>query len=168
LGRWDEARNYNMTARADIDAYRAALRRGNDPDAYPEDRAAALWEAAGLANRQGRSLFFRSSTDNSHWRDDRNWSWLSRGADEAARFAASQRDEMSPDSPTHVAGALAWRAAELLPDEDDETARILNMAGRWYSTTDNALADKFYKALVRRCGTTRLGRLADRQGWFTP
>jgi hypothetical protein len=168
LGRWDEARNFDTTVRPQLDAYRDALRRGNDPDAYAEDRAAALWEAAMLAHDRGRGLFYRSSSNNADWRDDSNWKHLRRGADEAARFAASERDEMAPNYPTHVAGALAWRAAELLPDEDDQTARILNTAGRWYSFSDNAYADRFYKALVRRCGTTGLGHAADRRGWFWP
>jgi hypothetical protein len=150
------------------DAYRNALRRGDDADAYAEDRADALWLAATIAHDYGRRLFYRSSSDNSEWRDDRNWKVLRRRPDEAARFAASEREEMDPNYPTYVAGALAWRAAELLPDEDDQTARILNTAGRWYSTSDKHHADLFYKALVRRCGTTALGRRADRIGWFAP
>jgi hypothetical protein len=168
LGRWDDACQYDARARPFIDAYRDALRRGDDPDAYAEDRAAALWEAAGLAHREGYRLFYRSSSDNARWRDDSNWTHLRRGAEETARFIASERQEMSPNYPTQVAGTLAWRAAELLPDEDDQTARILNMAGRWYGVSDNARADRFYKALVRRCGTTQLGRRADRLGWFAP
>jgi tetratricopeptide (TPR) repeat protein len=168
LGRWDEARDYDVSARPTIDAYREAIRRGSDADAYAEDRAHALWEAATIAHDHGRTLFYRASSENSHWRDDSNWKHLRRSRDEAARFAASDREEMKPNYPTYVAGTHAWRAAELLPDEEDQTALILNTAGRWYAVSDNDRADRFYKALVRRCGTTKLGRLADRGGWFVP
>lgn len=168
LGRWGEARNYDTTVRPRLDAYRNALRRGEDADAYAEDRAAALWSAAQIAHSHGYQMFYRSSSDNAHWRDDSNWNHLRRGSDEAARFIESERQEMAPNYPTYVAGTLAWRAAELLPDEDDQTAGILNTAGRWYSVSDKDRADRFYRALVRRCGTTTLGERSDRRGWFAP
>jgi hypothetical protein len=66
----------------------------------------------------------------------------------------------------YMAVELAWEAADLLPDEWDETARVLCIAGSWLADKEPKAADKFYKALVRRCGTTKLGREADKLRWF--
>ena len=43
---------------------------------------------------------------------------------------------------------------------------MLWQAGTWLKSRDPKAADRFYKALVRRCGTTRLGQEADRLRWF--
>ncbi|MEO1369736.1 MAG: hypothetical protein AAFX50_21350, partial [Acidobacteriota bacterium] len=55
---------------------------------------------------------------------------------------------------------------ELLPDQSEQTARVLATAGTWLKNLDPDRADRFYKALVRRCGETALGREADRRRWF--
>ena len=52
-------------------------------------------------------------------------------------------------------------AAQLMPDESDEsdeTASVLCTAGEWLKNLDPKGANKFYKALVTRGGTTALGR----------
>jgi LysM repeat protein len=54
----------------------------------------------------------------------------------------------------------------LLPDNNDETARILCIAGTWLKRRDPDTADLFYKALVRRCRQTALGAQADAMRWF--
>jgi len=64
------------------------------------------------------------------------------------------------------AADLAWRAAALMPSNDDETAQMLCTAGTWLKNVDVDAADRFYKALVRRCRQTDLGREADRIRWF--
>ncbi|HAM72015.1 MAG TPA: hypothetical protein DCM86_10265, partial [Verrucomicrobiales bacterium] len=61
---------------------------------------------------------------------------------------------------------LAWRAAGLLPDNTDEKARILCTAGSWLKVRDGDAADVFYKALVRHCRKTAIGRQADEMRWF--
>ena len=66
----------------------------------------------------------------------------------------------------HVAAGLAWRAAGLLPDNTDEKARILCTAGSWLKVRDGDAADVFYKALVRHCRKTAIGRQADEMRWF--
>ena len=55
-----------------------------------------------------------------------------------------------------------------MPDNSDDTARALIEAGSWLKARDPKAADRFYKALVRRCGTTDLGRRADQLRWFPP
>jgi hypothetical protein len=64
------------------------------------------------------------------------------------------------------AALLAWEAAELLPDEDERTAQMLGLGGRWMQTLDFQAADRYYKALVLRCRQTALGAEADRLNWL--
>ena len=66
----------------------------------------------------------------------------------------------------YQAAFLALEAAKLLPDNSDETARILCTAGSWLKNRDPQTADLFYKTLVRRCRKTALGAEADRKRWF--
>lgn len=68
----------------------------------------------------------------------------------------------------YLAANLAWEAAALMPDNNDDTARVLCEAGTWLKNRDPKSADRFYKALVKRCGTTELGKAADKKRWFPP
>ena len=64
------------------------------------------------------------------------------------------------------AAALAWEAAQLMPDNSDETALVLCTGGTWLKNLDPQAADKFYKALVNRCRKTAIGDQADKMRWF--
>jgi hypothetical protein len=66
----------------------------------------------------------------------------------------------------YLAADLAWEAAKLMPNNSEETARVLCLAGSWLKNRDPIAADVFYKALVRRCRGTALGQAADRKRWF--
>lgn len=68
----------------------------------------------------------------------------------------------------YLATDLAWRAAALMPDNDDRTAARLNEAGTWLMNRDEAAADRFYQALERRCAKTELGKEATKRRWFVP
>lgn len=68
----------------------------------------------------------------------------------------------------HLAAEVAWEAAQLMPDQSPELARWLCEAGGWLKRTSPDEADRFYKALVRRCGRTDIGRAADQLRWFPP
>jgi hypothetical protein len=86
--------------------------------------------------------------------------------DEIARASSRQVD---PDRRFHYrwrAAALAWEAAQLMPNNTDETARALCTAGTWLKDRDPEGADQFYKALVRRCRKTAMGQQADVLRWF--
>lgn len=86
--------------------------------------------------------------------------------DELNRAAQHRTD---PDKRFHYryqAALLAWEAAKLLPDNTDETARILCTAGSWLKDRDPDTADLFYKTLVRRCRKTAIGAQADEMRWF--
>ena len=53
-----------------------------------------------------------------------------------------------------------------MPDNLDETARVLCITGSWLKDRDPQAADRFYKTLVRRCGRTQLGKEAGKLRWF--
>jgi len=59
-----------------------------------------------------------------------------------------------------------WQGAALMPDNVDATAYALCEAGIWLKNRDPNAADRFYKALVIRCGKTALGKKADERRWF--
>jgi hypothetical protein len=68
--------------------------------------------------------------------------------------------------PTHS----PWRAGRF--GQDTNACQAAYQAGdfdrakRWLKTLDPKAADRFYKAWVRRCGRTALGRKADQQRWL--
>jgi hypothetical protein len=65
-----------------------------------------------------------------------------------------------------IAGALAMRAAALLPDNSAELADVMNTAGRWVADRDNTLANRYYAQLESRCAKTDIGRSAIARHWF--
>jgi tetratricopeptide (TPR) repeat protein len=65
-----------------------------------------------------------------------------------------------------IAGALAMKAAALLPDNTPELADVINTAGNWVKDRDNKLADQYYLTLMKRAGNTHIGRAARAKRWF--
>lgn len=65
-----------------------------------------------------------------------------------------------------IAGALAMRAAALLPDNTAELADVVNMAGRWVADRDDKVANLYYQQLEARCAKTDIGRSAIVRHWF--
>ena len=57
----------------------------------------------------------------------------------------------------YEAAALAMEAAKLMPDNTDEKAIVLCMAGSWLKARDAEAADVYYKTLVRHCRKTAIG-----------
>jgi hypothetical protein len=75
----------------------------------------------------------------------------------------------SPDVRFHyrvIAGALAMRAAALLPDNTAELADVMNTAGRWVADRDDKVANRYYDQLESRCAKTDIGRSAIARHWF--
>lgn len=87
-------------------------------------------------------------------------------ADEQRRVAAHPVEPEKRHHYRYVAADYGWRAASLMPDGADETALVLATAGSWIKYLDPVAADRFYKALVRRCRNTDLSRRADQRRWF--
>jgi LysM repeat protein len=157
------------------------LRAGHDATLPAEIRAKNLFAAAVMTRTNGLELFGTELEPD--WaiyggNYDFGITWQNRatnefqakinlaGADEIERASSRQVD---PDKRFHYrwqAAALAWEAAQLMPDNSDDTARVLCTAGTWLKDRDPQAADKFYKALVRRCRKTVLGEEADEIRWF--
>lgn len=86
--------------------------------------------------------------------------------DEIRRARAHASD---PDTRYHyraLAADLALAAAKLMPDNDDDTARMLCAGGIWSSSLDHQTGQYFYKVLMSRCRKTELGKVANEKRWF--
>jgi hypothetical protein len=166
-----------------LEQYLAALNSRNDSSLSRDERGEALWQAAKLLRRHGMELmgtelepdFSTSGGWYGGWSpSDRlpnrlqyaNGLITAPSADEYRRAVSSAP---TPDKRFHyryIAAQHAWDAAQLLPDESDLKAQVLNEAGHWLMAHDAPAAERFYKALVRNCGTTKVGREARRRKWF--
>ena len=158
LGRDAEAWKFFPAAlRPDLDEYAMARRKGD---------AASLWQAARILRTQGMAMMGTELAPDWHIHEG-DYAW---GYDYENRLAPVTED-VQPPVRFHYryrAAALAWEAARMMPDNSEETARVLCEAGSWLKDRDPAAADRFYKTLVIRCRRTRLGQEADRLRWFPP
>jgi hypothetical protein len=179
LGRWKQGRPYfNERARAILDSYVAAIQQGHNADRSDDDRADSFRLAASLARDHWLELF-EHETDTAKSYALRNVglqylptaivacrehpaseSMLGALPDEVKRTTANAPHDRSDREAAHIAAGHAWSAAELMPDESDETARVLCAAGNWLIADDPKSAGRFYRALIERCSTTDLGRRA--------
>ncbi|MHC4646258.1 MAG: hypothetical protein ACYTBJ_12220, partial [Planctomycetota bacterium] len=181
LGRWKEARRYYPTKwRQRFDVFVGQVERGQDTGLPRKERATALWKAACIARYEGMELM--GTEVEPDWFYHHSGTFTRRGfsairslPDPKEAFASSpdERERLRrnpvPEKRFHyhyVAADYAWRAAELMPDGSDETARVLCIAGSWLKDQDPYAADRFYKAMVVRCRNTRLGQEADKLRWF--
>ncbi len=185
--RFDEARNYCSDRGLLIfDQYVQSLRLGRDQTNAPDARAKSLWQAAQLLIQNGWGFYAPATGPDWHY------SWGLQGRTNPFEFGPSATNRLSltnlsfltptdeerrrvsrnvaqPEKNFHYRYAaldLAWAAVELMPNNSDETARLLYTAGSWIKALDPKAADRFYKALVRRCGKTAIGAEADRKHWF--
>jgi len=180
-GRIDEAKVYfNEKERTVLTEYATAVQMGFNGMFRPKKRAEAFWRAAQIARNEGMTLMGAElDPDFGIW--DGNFS--SYGGVEAriklppGLFSVTKEESdrltsiaIPPKrfSYRYRAADLAWWAASLLPNESDETAEILNAAGTWLKARDPMEANRFYQALVIRCGHTKLGKAASERHWFAP
>ncbi len=179
LGRIDEARRWiDPDLVPFAERYLKAMASGRDSRLSNAERAAALWEAArALAGSSLMELRHDSGYYVLHDRDDT----LVQVRRESAGLRAlppstDERNRLGRLPPQYdrvrfrlyMATDLAWEAAQLMPDESEETAEMLCEAGRWLPNCECERADRFFKALARRCSTTRLGTSAIALNWFPP
>jgi tetratricopeptide (TPR) repeat protein len=182
-GQWEAARAYYpANLRACFDSFAGGVVAGRDNHRARAVRAEALWRAARLAREQGMELLGTElSPDWAVYAGEYGSSSRERtaklrqaGACRLAPFTPQEEQRVQRHLPhpnerfhyRYVAANLAWEAAELMPDQSDQTAQVLATAGTWLKERDPKAADRFYKALVRRCGKTALGREAARIRWF--
>jgi len=181
IGRWREARSYfPMEWQSPLDAYIQAIRDGHDQRLSPAARGRRLFAAAQLARHRGIELL--GTEVEPDWRAYGGYYTDSpatavRQHDYPGELGVPSKEEFrraaghfpEPNVRWHyryIAVDHAWEAASLMPDNDDETAQMLCVAGSWIKGRDPEGADKFYKALVRRCGQTPLGVEAEKLRWF--
>ncbi len=180
--RYPEARKfYPAIWRESFDRFTTGLHTGAETNLTAQVRAEALFTAAWVARTNGMELLGTELEPDwaiyeGGYELDVMWQTRLTNApvnqinradtNEIARAAAHG---VEPDKRFHYryqAADLAWAAAQLLPDNTDETARILCTAGGWLKYRDPQAADRFYKALVRRCRQTAIGARADELHWF--
>lgn len=65
-----------------------------------------------------------------------------------------------------TAADLAWKSAQWMPGNSENTAAVYCEAGRWIYHRDPKAADRFYKAMIWRNWETSLAREADKKRWF--
>lgn len=169
--------------RGSLVEYLADLRMGFDPDRPARDRAEALWRAARMLKQSGMLLMgaaldpdwavwdgafeFDSTADARLGLPLLEGGLFAPTAEEQARI----RRNPAPEKRFHYryrAAELAWWAASLMPDQNEETARVLCEAGHWLAPRDPKAAEPFYRAMVLRCGDTELGRAARERRWLPP
>ncbi len=156
-----------------------ALTGGWDESLAPDQRSKELAAAAFIVRTNGMELLGTEAGPDWHMHDGNfeggvtidartnvEFALVPASADEVKRNEESKTD---PDRRFHyryLAAELAWDAAQLMPNNSDETARLLCAAGSWLKYRDADAADRFYKALVRRCRKTEIGAKADALRWF--
>lgn len=185
IGRWKEANEfYTSDGRKVQKELVDLLYAGRDISRERQQRADDLMKAARIYRNEGMWLIgtefspdyrivsgaYGDSSQQSPQEIAQN---LRKGAgaykaspDEAARYIKSAARPNKRYHYRYVAADVAWDAAQLLPDNNQQTAEILYEAGLWLRYLDPQAADRFYKALVKRCGNTPLGRQANLKHWF--
>jgi hypothetical protein len=180
--RGNEARPYYPPEHlADFDYLCNALRIGWDTSAAANSRAQALFAAAKVARARGMELL--GTEVQPDWHNNDGYSedcvtWEARASNRTeAKSLRATKEELrraeqhhaDPEQRFHYryqAAFLAWEAAKLMPNNDEQTAQTLCLAGSWLKNRDPETADIFYKALVRRNRHTKLGDEADLRHWF--
>jgi hypothetical protein len=178
-----------------LEKYVKALQDGADNKLPKLDRARALFTAAWLARYDGMELMgtegapdgFAESGDfeipdlaqqrlTGTYKEIR---WTQKGREEhtlpvVLRPSKQERERLAkykvvPNIRFHyriIAGALAIRAAELLPNDIEEVADVVNRAGLWVKDRDEKLGNRYFQIIERRCSNTEIGRAAIAKNWF--
>ncbi|HTB63118.1 MAG TPA: hypothetical protein VK737_05980 [Opitutales bacterium] len=170
--------------RAIFHTYVSNVRLGFDVSQPATNRAAAFWHAAQTARQSGMELLGTELDPDWKYFDDGTYDLFPPIAQDRLDYAhtaaggvlAPTPDELKrlaastiPTQRYHYryrAADLAWWAASLMPNDSEDTAKILNEAGGWLKNRDPLAAQKFYQALVIRCGNTTLGLAAAKAHWF--
>ncbi len=181
--KYTEAESYfSEDARKTYRTYLSDVRIGFDNSKPATERAAAFWRAAQTVRKDG--MWLLGTEQDPDWTifdgnryqeapalERANAAQQKTGGVFATTVAELERIKanVGPEkrfSYRYRAADLAWWAASLLPNDSDETARILYEAGEWLAPRDPEAANRFYQALVIRCGNTALGKAAAAKHWF--
>lgn len=178
-GRFEEARHFFTPRKVELlDRYNAAVRAGFDFDQSNEARAEAFWQAARLMRENGRSLVATELAPDFGWFDceyelgderRREFEWDNPLHPTYAEFERTEKTEVEPNKRFHyryLAAEWAAFAAQLLPVDDVNAARLLITAGNWIEQSDPTSAEHYYRQLVVQCGRHPLGQVAEKLHWF--
>jgi len=78
-------------------------------------------------------------------------------------------NKIEPDIRFHyrlIAGALAIKAAALLPDNSEELADVINQAGVWVKDRDEKTGNRYYQIIDHRCAKTKIAQTDRAKHWF--
>jgi hypothetical protein len=179
-----------------LEKYTAALKDGANKRLSAADRARAWFTAAWLARYDGMELMgtevapdgFAESGElempdiakqrrtgfyeqvsygkDGEEKKNRHRIMLKASKQEVRRLTASKP---TPDLRFHyrmIAGELAIKAAQLLPNNSDELADVVNTAGLWVKDRDEKVGDRYYNIVEKRCPNTEIGRAVIAKHWF--
>jgi hypothetical protein len=134
------------------------------PDAYAES---GEFELPDLAKQRRTGVYQRVSYDKDGNEKKQNLPVvLKASAKEIQRLTANK---INPDTRFHyrvVAGALAIKAAALLPNDSEELADVVNQAGFWVKDRDEKAGNRYYQIIEQRCAKTNIGRADIAKHWF--
>jgi hypothetical protein len=186
-GDFSQARKYlNETDRETLAEYERLLNKANDkalPKAervtafqelarYTEDNCARLFEITDVeiqsARLAGRSVEKEEYPKQTLKFGDKLRPALPITTQERERLRRNSFRVLRHSLASHIAADHAWSASQLMPDNDEATAKWLNEAGSWLKLRDIPAADRFYQAIERRCAQTELGKEAIKRHWFVP
>ncbi len=97
---------------------------------------------------------------------EKNRDFFTGSEDEEKRVLTSLPEPLRRFHYRYKAADLMWKGAQLLPDNEELKAKALCRGGTYLKVRDPKTADKFYKALVKTCGQTELGKEAAKLKWF--
>lgn len=136
-----------------------------------QTRAAAHYAQGRILMDHGADLLATElGPDAAIW--DGRYSWYDTREQNGPPEAERLRVEASAPTPNtrfhyRMAGPEEyWAAAQLLPNDSPMLARALYEPGIYLRYKDPEAADRFYKALVRRCPNLQVGVDADKRRWF--
>jgi hypothetical protein len=194
--RYDEASRYLPAPYYKIlERYAKALKEGADTSRPPLERARAWFTAAWLARYDGMELMGTEGAPDGFAEEgefpipdigeerltgvykpvdlsDEEHppkalpAVLKASSDERQRI---QKNKTRPDVRFHyrlVAGALAIKAAALLPNDSEELADVVNRAGLWVKEQDQTTGNRYFQIIEQRCRKTKMGRAVIAKHWF--
>jgi hypothetical protein len=134
------------------------------PDAFAES---GEFETPDIAKQRRSGVYQTVSYDKSGEEKKKNMPVVLKASPkEIQRLTANK---INPDIRFHyrmIAGALAIKAAGLLPNDSNELADILNQAGLWVKDRDEKTGNRYYQIIEQRCAKTEIGRADMAKHWF--
>lgn len=134
------------------------------PDAFADSGA---FEFPDLAKQRRSGFYQKISYDKDGSQKEKNVPIaLKASQKEIQRLTANT---IHPDIRFHyrlIAGALAIKAAALLPDNSEELADVVNQAGLWVKDRDEKAGNRYYQIIDRRCAKTKIGQADAAKHWF--